>query len=620
MAVSHDKEQLAAGSSDGSVCIWNPWTGQVITRWKGASNLKCQDVVFTPDGKYLLVAQGYSIHIWNVITSTHKQELEAHSSFVRSLALSPTGKQFASGGNDGAIFLWDIQSGELQVTLLPSEAHIHVLAVLYSKDGSYIFSGHSAYVTAYKATSPIRIWDAASGSQVGLLQGHTGRVNDLALADHDDLLVSASDDHTVRIWDVDLRKQVQLLEGHHACVKRVALIGHGSSSMVVSGDDQGFIRVWSAYTGSCLAHLHKHVSYITSITSLSDGSRVCSAAADRTVFIWSVDSFSFPPSAPKTSSLRTRMQEVYRGVKSVVKGSQQHKKEDVPEPAVSAATLSPDGSLLALGRQNGSIQLTTLHSPNAPRELILDFDPLKHVNQLSFSEDGAWLLSTCLTGVAQIWDVQTGNELAAFAETLKAALFPHKLLVAAVPTRRPWTIRVLVAESGQHALSLRDEEHSNNYIDDMQFSSDSSRLLSISRVGRCIVWDLINFSQLVVFSGPPVGTLLAFTPDSSRVVSYDLCGFTVAWGATSEETSTEVPKYNSKGLSTLFYISKDGWVCGPVGPSGPFKRLVWLPPNRRTKECWFREGVLTTVSSGGSVTQLDISGMLNALSSGEREV
>ena len=70
--------------------------------------------------------------------------------------------------------------------------------------------------------------------------------------------------------------------------------------------------------------------------------------------------------------------------------------------------LSPDGSLLALGLQDGEVDVwDTLKT-----ERILTLSGHAGlVFRLAFSPDGSRLASAAFDGFAKVWDVQTGQEL-----------------------------------------------------------------------------------------------------------------------------------------------------------------------------------------------------------------
>ena len=73
----------------------------------------------------------------------------------------------------------------------------YVYAVAFSPDGKRLATGIADKV--------IRLWDVASGTQVGDLHGHTSYIHALAFSPDGTRLVSASGDYTVRIWDTRSR-------------------------------------------------------------------------------------------------------------------------------------------------------------------------------------------------------------------------------------------------------------------------------------------------------------------------------------------------------------------------------------------------------------------------------
>ena len=112
---------------------------------------------------------------------------------VKSVAFSPDGKTLASGGGDNVIHLWDIDTGEINRTLI---GHTHwVFSLAFSPDGKILASG--------SVDSDIRLWDPHTGEHKKTLTGHTAWVRSIAFSPDGKTLVSGSDDGTVLIWEID---------------------------------------------------------------------------------------------------------------------------------------------------------------------------------------------------------------------------------------------------------------------------------------------------------------------------------------------------------------------------------------------------------------------------------
>ena len=82
-------------------------TGECVRRLEGHGD-RVRSVCFSPDGKQL--ASGSSdntVRLWNAETGVRVKTLEGHSSAVWSVCfISPDGKQVASGSDDRTVRVW----------------------------------------------------------------------------------------------------------------------------------------------------------------------------------------------------------------------------------------------------------------------------------------------------------------------------------------------------------------------------------------------------------------------------------------------------------------------------------------------------------------------------------
>ncbi len=92
------------------------------------------------------------------------------------------------------------------------------------------------------AESDIRLWNIATGQQIGQFQGHGSWVSSMVFSADGMKLTSGSADQTIRIWDVASRKCLDVLRGHRQEVWRLAMLPDGKT--LVSGGKDGTVCFW----------------------------------------------------------------------------------------------------------------------------------------------------------------------------------------------------------------------------------------------------------------------------------------------------------------------------------------------------------------------------------------
>ncbi|KAK5205430.1 hypothetical protein LTR72_007062 [Exophiala xenobiotica] len=264
---SLDGKQLASGSSDCTIRLWDVATGLTSQEFEGHKAL-VEGVAFSPDGKRLASAsEDGSVRLWDVAMGSTLQTLESEvrpdttgyisplDRVVYHVAFSPDGKRLASGQWNGMVKLWDVATGSALQTL--ANAHNNYVSdVAFSPDGKWLASASGEGI--------IKLWEAAGGlrgSAPRTLEGHDRFVRKVTFAPDSKRLASAGADGTVRVWDVETGTMLQMLRGstdlrdsadlwhpimdssmRTMTVQAVAFSGDGKQLMSVS--EAGTVRLW----------------------------------------------------------------------------------------------------------------------------------------------------------------------------------------------------------------------------------------------------------------------------------------------------------------------------------------------------------------------------------------
>ncbi|KAF8298357.1 WD40 repeat-like protein [Clavulina sp. PMI_390] len=505
-----------------------------------------QSMAVSRDG---VVAAGLfdgAILLWNMQTGQQRGDLlKGHSGCVVSVAFSHDGAVLASGSHDETIQLWDVQSHAPKGDVLIGHRG-SVLSVAFSHDGALLASGYEDKV--------IQLWDVQSHTPKGdPLWGHSRPVLSVAFSHDGAVLASGSLDETIQLWDVQSHKpKGDPLRGHTDWVQSVAFSPDGT--VLASGSIDKTIQLWDVQSHKPKGDsLKGHSGPVWSVAFSPDGALLASGSNDKTIQLWDVQS-----QTPMGNPLRGHSSSVWSVAFShngaVLASSshdktihlwdvQSHQPEGHPLRGHSGSGLcvafSPDGAVLASGSDDRTIQLWDAQSHLLRGDLLRCHSGL--VLCVAFSHDGTVLASGSIDKTIQLWDVQSqvpiGNPLRGHSGSVWSLAFSHNGTILASGSHDE-TIQLWDVQS--HAPKGDPLRGHSTSVFSVAFSPDGTVLASGSEDQTIQLWD--------VHSHIPIGDPLKGHSGAVQSVAFSPDGTVLASGSSDQTIQLwDVQSHTCKG-------------------------------------------------------------------------
>ncbi len=494
-----------------------------------------------------------------------------------TVATTPDGKFFATGGWDAKARIFDRKTGEVVHVLSHGGDYVH--AVAFSPDSRYLATGGN------DPAGFVQLWDATTGKRIRSFSGHGDAVVSVTFSNSGSRLLTASYDKTARLWDVESGAEQVVYRGHTWWVWAAAF-SRDDKQVVTAGQDSTAI-VWETLTGKRLYPAFRgHQGPVYCATFSPDGSHVVTGGYDRQILVWNprdIESENFQ------NLVREGGNVIPKPKFQVLEGHVDAVRSVAFPPEADATLLVSAGHdntvrlwdyshrlpLKAFRGHGGSVQsavfldqgrsvLSASHDGVARQWNIDNYEELRTLQgrvltghqdavlAAAYSRDQKQIVTASRDRTARTWDVSTGKLGMTFEEghaylASSAVFFPdgRRLLTAAVDnTVRGWDVA-----TGGEVLRL---DHTGRSAA-IALSSDARWIATGSDQKTAQIWDAKTGKRQQTLAGNVAEiTALAFSPDNQLLATGDAKGHVKLWNVASGEIVSKLEGHTRKISAIVF--------------------------------------------------------------------
>jgi WD40 repeat protein len=494
---SPNGQVLASGSSDGTLTLWS--TESRRQGWSTQLGRSTPTLAFAPDGSRWAGAANGAITLVE-ISATNRLDVPWPATAVTSVAFSPDGKTLAVANVNTWVRLLDLDS------LATNRPNIANLGQHHSEVSSVAFFPDGNVVSA-SCDHTLKLWDVGRLKEVSTLRGHRGAVRQVAVSPEGTTIASVSDDRTVRLWSREPAPEADVLI-HPRWVHSADFSPDGK--WLVTGCGDGNIRLWDIASSQCIRTFRGHTNGVPRVLFSKDSKLVISGRDDEMIKIWNV----INPREEPLAILKGHHGTVFclclsSDGRTLVSANGNWGEETNPgfvkfwafpkgneigsflahTNGIHCMAISPDGRLLVTGSWDTTIKLWDFGSRKPLAELNGHNQP---VTALAFSPDGKTLVSGCEAGKLIFWNVATRQKLNTVDEvaTLDGLVFSGdgrtlvETYVNTVRLRNVVTLKELLTLHGHEA-----------FVFTPVISPDGRVLATPSADGTVRLWPAARFSR-----------------------------------------------------------------------------------------------------------------------------
>ena len=385
---------IAWGTEKGSIELYDAGAGSLSELMQGHFRCLITALRFSPDGRSLVSCDSdCTLRSWDLSTQTDSL-VDTTISHVDFAAFSPDGKHMAamSSLND-----------TIQLYSFPLKAEPNSREVMKAGIRSIDISPTGKQVAACTFGGVIHIYNTGSEALEHSLLGHSENIRATAFWQDGQQLASASWDESIRLWFPKTGASGKVVSSYPGLTSIVVLAFSPNGKHLVSGNYDGNIMLLDAASGA-LNHVFKLGSVVDAITLSSDGRKIACTGSRKAgaIRVWNTSTGNLLHELGGLENSRLVVAAIspngkylsysLRDTAAVIYGMEAEEKREVPDAlycGLNSSVFSRDNKSLATCSHDGEIKLWDVATAQ-----LIGVSPIKiRARRLSFPTEGNFLES-----------------------------------------------------------------------------------------------------------------------------------------------------------------------------------------------------------------------------------
>ena len=559
--MSDDGTRIVAGSKDRTATVWNVKDGTLVSEVRVSNRIS--SVALAPNKEIFAVGDWDGrVTIFGARSGEEIRRFTRKRGAIRSLKFLPDGHTVAVG--DSELSIWDVDTATLLRTFATIRGAVQavdvslngqlVVAAIDDTQADIVKKEDEDYLEVESRTSPIQVFEVATGKLVETLKGHQLGSTSLAFARSDRYFVSGSRDRTAKVWDLQTVRARLTLKTAMTTV--TSLRTTASEALLIFGDASGAVERLLLLSGRVDTLLRVNAGYVAAVATAGATTALAAGINLDPSLVFVLEHGSLPWSLPVTRGAITSLAMDGSGQRILVGGEESEALLlDVSTHAVhalsgfcdrvTAVAFSGDARYGFTGegekdafrfRDDGKLVIAACRSYPVRK---FDLQSMRQVGQLTGHRgfitglrslaNGNRVISSSNDGTARLWDVEGSLQLHAFVGHTKSVgaldISENESLLLTGSVDR--SVRLWSIETGQESCSLLGH---GAEVSAVVFLPGETRAASAAKDGATKIWDLKSCSEMLSIALLGDGEGWVVTEPGGR---FDVAGFErdegIAW-------------------------------------------------------------------------------------------